>query len=134
MRTSLRTSALVALLLSGPVVAVASETETVVIQRNAESAPPVREPVGSINREVKERAERQVAASQGAGEKAVEHVRAPVYRTLSEAAADGVGVRHTAAESPLMSGWHWWQWVGAVLTLLLGGLSAVAGWSWWRNR
>lgn len=104
--------------------------ETVVVQRNGDAMPPERGPASSVNREVKNNAPRM--AAQGQGGTQVE--RAPVYRTLAEAAAAGVGVRANKAELTEEAGWHWWQWVGVALTALLAGGGVLAGWSWWRQR
>lgn len=130
MRTTLLTSALAALLLTSPVMAAEQEGERIIVQRNLDNAPPERGPVESINREVKNLAPQPRAT----GEQVSGPTRAPVYRSLADAAADGVGVRQVTAVEAATEGWHWSQWVGLALAVVLGGLGLTMGWAWWRNR
>lgn len=130
MRPTLLTSALTALLLTSPVMAAEQEGEHIIVQRNLDNAPPERGPVESINREVKNLAPQpRATGEQGSGP-----TRAPVYRSLADAAAAGVGVRQVVSEPTTTDGWHWWQWIGLALTVGLGGLGVAMGWAWWRNR
>lgn len=121
---------LLGLLLIGTGLAHAAPQDVVVIQQG-EGAPPERNPVVSVNQAVKNKKELEAARV----EKAELDKRAPVYRTMADAAAAGVGVTRTSgASEDLQAGWHWWQWLGATLVSLLALAGAGGTWLWWRSR
>lgn len=131
MRKLLLAGATVMLVLTGTALHAEDTADTIVIQNNGDTAPPEREPVASVNRDVKDRTPR---AQPRAGEQVSLPERAPVFRSLGDAAAQGVGIRQVEAPTPTEEGWHWWQWVGLILTAGLGVLGGLLGWAWWRNR
>lgn len=105
--------------------------EGVVVIHNGDSSPPSRDPSESVNQAVKRRAEQR--AEEGSATRDVQH--APVYRTLAEAAAAGVGVKHSTDQVESgEGGWTVMRILGVVFAGILGLGALLAGVAWWRSR
>lgn len=110
--------------------AVGATSPDVVVIQQGDGAPPEREPVVSVNRAVKDNKELEAERKK----KAELEKRAPVYRTMAEAAAAGVGVTRTPLPEETQSDWYWWQWVGAGIGGFLCVSVLVGAWLWRRRR
>lgn len=103
----------------------------VVVIHSGDSSPPSREPSESVNQAVKRRAEQQTDGETSTHE--VQH--APVYRTLGEAAAAGVGVKQSSVQDEPGGGeWTVMRILGLGLGVILGLGALLIGVAWWRSR